>query len=36
MNITLTVDHRIVDGLLAAQFVTEIKRLLEHPIELFI
>ncbi|HWQ80178.1 MAG TPA: 2-oxo acid dehydrogenase subunit E2 [Anaerovoracaceae bacterium] len=36
MNITLTVDHRIVDGLLAAQFVTEVKRLLEHPIELFI
>jgi len=36
MNITLTVDHRIVDGLLAAQFVTEIKRLLEHPIELFL
>ncbi len=36
MNITLTVDHRIVDGLLAAQFVTEVKRLLEHPIELLI
>lgn len=36
MNITLTVDHRVIDGLLAAQFVTEIKRLLENPIELFI
>ncbi len=36
MNITLTVDHRVIDGLLAAQFVTEIKRLLENPIELMI
>lgn len=36
MNITLSVDHRIIDGLLAAQFVTEVKRLLENPIELFI
>ncbi len=36
MNITLTVDHRVIDGLLAAQFVTEVKRLLENPIELFV
>lgn len=36
MNINLTVDHRVIDGLLAAQFVTEIKRLLENPIELMI
>jgi pyruvate dehydrogenase E2 component (dihydrolipoamide acetyltransferase) len=36
MNITLTVDHRLIDGLLAAQFVGEIKRLLENPIELLI
>jgi pyruvate dehydrogenase E2 component (dihydrolipoamide acetyltransferase) len=36
MNITLTVDHRLVDGLLAAQFVAELKRLLENPIELLI
>lgn len=36
MNITLTVDHRVIDGLLAAQFVTEVKRLLENPIQLFI
>jgi pyruvate dehydrogenase E2 component (dihydrolipoamide acetyltransferase) len=33
MNITLTVDHRIIDGLLAASFVTEVKRILESPIE---
>lgn len=36
MNITLSVDHRLIDGLLAAQFVTEIKRLLETPLELMI
>jgi pyruvate dehydrogenase E2 component (dihydrolipoamide acetyltransferase) len=36
MNITLSVDHRLIDGLLAAQFVTEVKRLLESPIELLI
>jgi pyruvate dehydrogenase E2 component (dihydrolipoamide acetyltransferase) len=36
MNITLTADHRVVDGLIAAQFVTEIQRLLENPIELLI
>jgi pyruvate dehydrogenase E2 component (dihydrolipoamide acetyltransferase) len=34
MNITLSVDHRVIDGLLAAQYVTEVRRLLENPIEL--
>lgn len=36
MNIQLTVDHRIIDGLMAAQFVTEIKTLLENPISLLV
>ena len=36
MNVTLSVDHRVVDGLLAARFVTEVKRLLEQPIELML
>ena len=36
MNIQLTVDHRLIDGLLAAQFVTEIKKLLESPISLMV
>lgn len=36
MNIQLTVDHRVIDGLLAAQFVTEIKTLMENPISLLI
>ncbi|MBN7773115.1 dihydrolipoamide acetyltransferase family protein [Clostridium aminobutyricum] len=36
MNIQLTVDHRLIDGLLAAQFVTEIKKYVENPISLFV
>ena len=36
MNIQLSADHRVIDGLLAAQFVTEIKELLENPIKLVI
>ena len=30
----LSVDHRVIDGVRAAQFLAEIKRLLEHPREL--
>jgi len=36
MNIQLSVDHRIIDGLLAAQFVGYIKELLENPIHIVI
>lgn len=36
MNITLSVDHRVIDGLLAAQFVGEIKRFLENPLSLLL
>ncbi len=36
MNITLTVDHRIIDGLLAAQFTVEVKRYMENPMGLLI
>ena len=36
MNINLTVDHRLIDGLAAAQFITGIKELLEHPVRLVI
>lgn len=31
MNITLTVDHRIIDGSLATRFLNEIKDYLENP-----
>jgi pyruvate dehydrogenase E2 component (dihydrolipoamide acetyltransferase) len=30
----LSVDHRVLDGVKAAQFLGEIRRLLEHPEEL--
>jgi pyruvate dehydrogenase E2 component (dihydrolipoamide acetyltransferase) len=34
MTLTLSVDHRIVNGAEAAQFLDHIKKLLEHPREL--
>lgn len=34
MKTTLSVDHRVADGAEAAQFLTEIKRLLEKPVNL--
>jgi pyruvate dehydrogenase E2 component (dihydrolipoamide acetyltransferase) len=34
MRITLSCDHRTVDGLLGARFLQEARRLLESPVEL--
>lgn len=34
MNLTLSLDHRVGDGVLAAKFVNAIKNLLENPEEL--
>lgn len=34
LRVTLVSDHRVVDGLYAAQFLVELKRLLENPEEL--
>lgn len=34
MKVSLSCDHRALDGLVAAQFLKELKRLLEHPQEL--
>jgi pyruvate dehydrogenase E2 component (dihydrolipoamide acetyltransferase) len=34
MRMTLSCDHRVVDGVLGARFLQEIRRLLEHPFEL--
>jgi pyruvate dehydrogenase E2 component (dihydrolipoamide acetyltransferase) len=31
MNIGLSCDHRVVDGAIGAQFLAEVKRLIEHP-----
>jgi len=36
MNVTLSSDHRVVDGALAAQFLAEVRRLLENPVSLLV
>ncbi len=36
MRITLSSDHRVIDGALAAQFLGEVKRLLESPLLLVV
>jgi pyruvate dehydrogenase E2 component (dihydrolipoamide acetyltransferase) len=36
MRLTLSCDHRAVDGLTGAIFLQEVKRLLEHPLELIL
>jgi pyruvate dehydrogenase E2 component (dihydrolipoamide acetyltransferase) len=30
-DLTLTADHRVIDGVQAAQFLADLKRILEHP-----
>ncbi|TKB90627.1 MAG: 2-oxo acid dehydrogenase subunit E2 [Nitrospira sp.] len=34
MQVTLSCDHRAIDGVIGAKFLTELKRILEHPQEL--
>jgi pyruvate dehydrogenase E2 component (dihydrolipoyllysine-residue acetyltransferase) len=36
MKVTLSSDHRVVDGVLAAQFLAEVRRLLESPVSLLL
>ncbi|MFI5006868.1 MAG: pyruvate dehydrogenase complex dihydrolipoamide acetyltransferase [Solirubrobacterales bacterium] len=36
MKVTLSSDHRVVDGALAAQFLQDVRRLLENPVSLFV
>ncbi len=36
MKLTLSADHRVTDGAEAAQFLIEVKRLLENPLTLFL
>jgi pyruvate dehydrogenase E2 component (dihydrolipoamide acetyltransferase) len=36
MKLTLSSDHRVVDGVLAAQFLAEVRRLLESPVSLLV
>lgn len=35
MYLTISVDHRLVDGSTAAQFLQEVQRLLQNPLSLF-
>lgn len=32
MNLTLSVDHRLIDGIIAAQFLTRLKKIIENPL----
>jgi pyruvate dehydrogenase E2 component (dihydrolipoamide acetyltransferase) len=36
MKLTLSSDHRVIDGALAAQFLQEVRRLLENPISVLL
>lgn len=36
MKVTMSVDHRIVDGALGAKFLQELKKLLENPVNLLL
>jgi len=36
MKVTLSCDHRIVDGVAGAQFLQEVKRNLEHPLSMLL
>ena len=36
MNATISADHRIVDGVEGAEFIVEVKRLLENPMGLIV
>jgi pyruvate dehydrogenase E2 component (dihydrolipoamide acetyltransferase) len=36
MMVTLSCDHRILDGVTAGQFLAELKKLLENPVGLLV
>jgi pyruvate dehydrogenase E2 component (dihydrolipoamide acetyltransferase) len=36
MSVTLSCDHRIIDGVLAGRFLRELKTLLERPLALVV
>jgi pyruvate dehydrogenase E2 component (dihydrolipoamide acetyltransferase) len=36
MNVTLSADHRVVDGVVAAQYLAELRKLLEAPMSLLV
>jgi pyruvate dehydrogenase E2 component (dihydrolipoamide acetyltransferase) len=36
MKVTMSSDHRVIDGALSAQFLAEVRRLLEAPVGLLL
>ena len=32
MRFTLSADHRVIDGVVAAQFLTELTKIIENPV----
>jgi len=36
MSVTLSCDHRAVDGALGAELLAEFKRVIEHPAMMFV
>jgi pyruvate dehydrogenase E2 component (dihydrolipoamide acetyltransferase) len=36
MKVTLSADHRVIDGALAAEFLAHLKQILENPVQLLI
>jgi pyruvate dehydrogenase E2 component (dihydrolipoamide acetyltransferase) len=36
MNMTISCDHRVMDGAMAARFLQDVKRLLEEPLRLLV
>ena len=34
MRLTLSIDHRALDGATGARFLQQLKRLLEHPLRI--
>jgi pyruvate dehydrogenase E2 component (dihydrolipoamide acetyltransferase) len=36
MKVTLSADHRVVDGATAAQFLVHLRRLLENPLSMLV
>jgi pyruvate dehydrogenase E2 component (dihydrolipoamide acetyltransferase) len=36
MKITMSSDHRVIDGAVAAQFLQEVRRRLENPISVLL
>ncbi|MGA4792484.1 2-oxo acid dehydrogenase subunit E2 [Nocardia sp. AB354] len=34
LRVTMSADHRAIDGAIAAQFLAQLKELIEHPLRI--